>query len=120
MNFNFITVRLGKDSIPDIERICSSEVGVLNDSFAINVKCTQIPENYNSGDYAFIWLGSDNNKGMPTKWKQGFKAIGRVGTIMRGASYNETSETARRCLTACFHAFRRGTLGCSCLSGRSE
>ena len=94
MNFNFITVRLGKDSIPDIERICSSEVGVLNDSFAINVKCTQIPENYNSGDYAFIWLGSDNNKGMPTKWKQGFKAIGRVGTIMRGASYNETSETA--------------------------
>ena len=94
MNFNFITVRLGKDSIPDIERICSSEVGALNDSFAINVKCTQIPENYNSGDYAFIWLGSDNNKGMPTKWKQGFKAIGRVGTIMRGASYNETSETA--------------------------
>lgn len=94
MNFNFITVRLGKDSIPDIERICSSEVGVLNDSFAINVKCTQIPENYNSGDYAFIWLGSDNNKGMPTKWKQGFKAIGRVGTIIRGASYNETSETA--------------------------
>lgn len=94
MNFNFITVRLGKDSIPDIERICSSEVGVLNDSFAINVRCTQIPENYNSGDYAFIWLGSDNNKGMPTKWKQGFKAIGRVGTIMRGASYNETSETA--------------------------
>ena len=94
MNFNFITVRLGKDSIPDIEKICSSEVGALNDSFAINVKCTQIPENYNSGDYAFIWLGSDNNKGMPTKWKQGFKAIGRVGTIMRGASYNETSETA--------------------------
>ncbi|MBR2959411.1 MAG: AAA family ATPase [Bacteroidales bacterium] len=31
---------------------------------------------------------------MPTKWKQGFKAIGRVGTIIRGASYNETSETA--------------------------
>ena len=41
MNFSFITVRLGKDSIPDIERICMSEVGVLNDSFAINVKCTQ-------------------------------------------------------------------------------
>ena len=93
MNCSFITVRLGKDSIPDIERICMSEIGVLKDSFAINVKCTQIPENYNSKDYAFIWLGSDNNKGIPTKWKQGFKAIGRVGSIIRGASYNETSET---------------------------
>lgn len=93
MNFNFITVRLGKDSIPDIERICLSEFGVLKFFFTINVKCTQIPENYNSGDYAFIWLGSDNNKGMSTKWKQGFKAIGRVASIMRSASYNETSET---------------------------
>lgn len=92
-DFNFITVRLGKDSIPDIERICLSGIGVLEESIIINVKCTQIPENYNSGDYAFIWLGSDNNKGMPTKWKQGFKAIGRVKAIMRSASYNETSET---------------------------
>ena len=57
------------------------------------MKISQIPENYNSKDYAFIWLGSDNNKGVPTKWKQGFKAIGRVGSIIRGASYNETSET---------------------------
>ena len=70
-----------------------SEFGVLKFFFTINVKCTQIPENYNSGDYAFIWLGSDNNKGMSTKWKQGFKAIGRVASIMRSASYNETSET---------------------------
>lgn len=91
--FNFITVRLGKDSLPDIEKICLSEVGILKNPFKINVKCTQIPDNYNSGDYAFIWLGSDNNKGMPTKWKQGFKAVGRVGSILRGESYNDTSET---------------------------
>ncbi len=92
--FNFITVRLGKDSIPDIQRICSSIVGVLENTFTINVKCTQVPDNYSDGDYAFIWLGSDNNKGMPTRWKQGFKAVGRVVSIIRGNSYNDTSKTA--------------------------
>ena len=92
-SFNFITVRLGKDSIPDIQIICASEVGVLNKAFTIKVKCTQIPDNYDKGDYAFLWLGSDNSKGMPTQWKQGFKAVGRVQRVIRGSSYNDTSET---------------------------
>ena len=91
--FNFITVRLGKDSIPDIKKICESEVGVLDETFTINVKCTQVPDNYGYGDYAFLWLGSDNNKGMPTQWKQGFKAVGRVKGVNRGSSYNDISET---------------------------
>ena len=91
--FNFITVRLGKDSIPDIQKICASEVGVLDNAFTIKVKCTQVPDNYGAGDYAFLWLGSDNNKGMPTQWKQGFKAVGCVKAVDRGASYNDTSET---------------------------
>ena len=91
--FNFITVRLGKDSIPDINKICESEVGVLDETFTINVKCTQVPDNYGYGDYAFLWLGSDNNKGMPTQWKQGFKAVGRVKGVNRGSSYNDISET---------------------------
>ena len=91
--FNFITVRLGKDSINDINLICSSEVGIVSQSFNITVKCTQIPDNYAPNDYAFIWLGSDNNKGAPTKWKQGFKAVGKVTDIRRGANYNDTSET---------------------------
>lgn len=92
-SYNFITVRLGKDSINDINLICSSEVGILSQNFKITVKCTQIPDSYAPNDYAFIWLGSDNNKGAPTKWKQGFKAVGKVTNIIRGASYNETSET---------------------------
>ena len=91
--FNFITVRLGKDSINDINLICSSEVGILSQNFKITVKCTQIPDNYAPDDYAFIWLGSDNNKGAPTKWKQGFKAVSKVTNIRRGANYNDTSET---------------------------
>lgn len=92
-SYNFITVRLGKDSINDINLICSSEVGILSQNFKITVKCTQIPDNYAPDDYAFIWLGSDNNKGAPTKWKQGFKAVGKVTNIIRGANYNDTSET---------------------------
>lgn len=91
--FNFITVRLGKDSIPEIQKIYLSETGVLENPFTINVKCTQVPDNYGVDDYAFLWLGSDNNKGMPTQWKQGFKAIGRVANLMKGKSYNDTSET---------------------------
>lgn len=91
--FNFITVRLGKDSVPDIQKICSSEVGVLGKTFSINVKCTQVPDNYGDNDYAFLWLGSDNNKGIPTQWKQGFKAVGRVRSVIRGKNYNDTSET---------------------------
>ena len=91
--FNFITVRLGKDSIPDIKKICSSEVGVLGRPFKINVKCTQVPENYGVNDYAFLWLGSDNNKGIPTQWKQGLKAVGRIKSVKRGNNCNDTSET---------------------------
>ena len=91
--FNFITVRLGKDSVPDIQKICLSEVGVLEKTFSINVKCTQVPDNYGDNDYAFLWLGSDNNKGIPTHWKQGFKAVGRVKSVIRGKNYNDTSET---------------------------
>lgn len=91
--FNFITVRLGKDSIPDIKQICFSYVGILSEPLTINVKCTQVPDNYGHNDYAFLWLGSDNNKGMPTNWKQGFKAVGRVKNVLRGKNYNDTSET---------------------------
>ena len=91
--FNFITVRLGKDSIPDINQICSSYVGILSKPLTINVKCTQVPDKYGHNDYAFLWLGSDNNKGMPTNWKQGFKAVGRVKNVLRGKYYNDISET---------------------------
>ena len=91
--YKFITVRLGKDSVADINRLCEAPIGVLNERFSIDVKCTQIPDNYGVGDYSFIWLGSDNNKGMPTKWKQGFKAVGIVKVVRRGKKYNDVSET---------------------------
>ena len=89
----FITIRLGKDSVADINRLCEAPIGILKDRFSIVVRCTQVPDNYGANDYAFIWLGSDNNKGMPTKWKQGFKSVGIVKEVKRGEKYNDVSET---------------------------
>lgn len=91
--YKFISVRLGKDSIAEIDKLCAAPSGVLQERFNITVRCTQIPEGFDTGDYAFIWLGSNNNKGMPTKWKQGFKAVGVVKDVQRGKKYNDTSET---------------------------
>lgn len=90
---NFIIIRLGKDSIPDIQKISNSEVGVLSKPFSINIKCKQVPEDYRKDDYAFLWLGSDNSKGAHTQWKQGFKAVGRVTEIKKGEKFQDTSET---------------------------
>lgn len=92
-DFNFITIRLGKDSVSDIKRLYSSSTGIIEQPFDINVRCTQVPETFSSGDYAFVWLGSDNNKGMPTNWKQGFKAVGVVKEVQRGKKYNDESLT---------------------------
>ena len=89
----FITIRLGKDSVADINRLCEAPIGILKDRFSIVVRCTQVPDNYGANDYAFISLGSDNNKGMPTKWKQGFKSVGIVKEVKRGEKYNDVSET---------------------------
>jgi len=90
---NFITVRLGKDSIADINTLCNAPIGIQKTLIQIRVRCTQIPDNFTINEFAFIWLGSDNNKGAQTKWKQGFKAIGTVKQIQRGEKYNDISET---------------------------
>lgn len=90
-NFSFATLRLGKTSVDDIKTLNGKPGGVLTASFPISVVCTQIPADLVVGTYAFIWLGSDNSKGMPTEWKQGFKAIGRITAIDRGEKYNDES-----------------------------
>lgn len=91
--FRFVSVRLGKDSVDDIGVVERAPIGVLKTAFEIKVRCTQVPEDYSSGDYAFIWLGSDNAKGAPTAWKQGFKAMGTVRKVERGEKYNDVSNT---------------------------
>lgn len=90
---SFATLRLGKTSVEDIKTLDSMQSGVLTTPYSIAVTCTQVPNDLNPGTFVVIWLGSDNSKGIPTAWKQGFKAIGKVERIDRGEKYNDESTT---------------------------
>ena len=92
-DFTFATLRLGKTSVEEIKRINTKAGGASTEPFPISVVCTQIPTDLDIGVIVFIWLGSDNSKGMATEWKQGFKAIGRVTSVVRGEKYNDESTT---------------------------
>lgn len=89
----FATVRLGKTSVNDIRKLASMPQGVVADAMTIDVICTQVPEDLSEGTVVFVWLGSDNSKGAPTDWIQGFKVVGLVSSIKRGAKYNDESTT---------------------------
>lgn len=89
----FASLRLGKTSVEGIRQIDAQESGILPTPMPISVVCTQVPEALVSGTYTFLWLGSDNSKGIATSWKQGFKAIGIVKYVNRGEKYNDESET---------------------------
>lgn len=91
--FSFASVRLGKTSVDDIKRINNFEPGILEAPIQINVVCTQVPQELEKGHYVFLWLGSDNSKGAPTEWKQGFKSFGRVDAVSKGEKYNDESTT---------------------------
>ena len=67
-DMRFATLRLGKTSVDEIKRMDKSSPGIVATDFSISVKCTQVPPDLNSGTYVFIWLGSDNSKGIQTEW----------------------------------------------------
>lgn len=87
----FASLRLGKTSVEDIRKLVQLSPGIRNDDVIIRVKCTQVPQEFEVGTYVFIWLGSDNNKGIPTEWKQGYQAIGKLQHINRGEKFNDES-----------------------------
>ena len=60
----FATLRLGKTSVEDIRLIDAQESGILTSPMTISVVCTQVPADLLPGTYTFLWLGSDNSKGM--------------------------------------------------------
>jgi hypothetical protein len=93
LELKFATLRLGKTSVQDIKKINVLPSGALQTPLIIPVTCTQVPADLQVGTYVFVWFGSDNNKGMPTEWKQGFKVFGVVDRVERGASYNSESTT---------------------------
>lgn len=82
---NFCVIRLGKSSVDEILKINSTQLS-NDDNFSISIKCKQVPTEVDTGTYCFIWLGSDNNKGIPTPWKQGLRAFGQLIT-KEGATY---------------------------------
>ena len=76
---NFVVIRLGKDSVPDINTIVS-----LSSNFSpyqFEFKCKQVEDSIEPVALAFLYLGSDNNKGVETEWKQGLRALGRLEGI---------------------------------------
>lgn len=79
----FVVIRLGRDSTDIIETIDLSPTKVqLPFEFAFICKQVEesIVDSINNGQniYCFIYLGSNNNKGLATPWKQGLRAIGKV------------------------------------------
>lgn len=92
-DISFATLRLGKTSITSIKELASKAGGILSPAIEVSVVCTQVPAELECGSYVFIWLGSDNSKGIATEWKQGFKAVGKVIDLNRGEKYNDESTT---------------------------
>jgi hypothetical protein len=86
MTMGFLVIRLGKDSLPDIARFTNSATAA---PFNFEFTCTQVEQAISPGDYAFIYLGSDNNKGIETAWKQGLRGIARVADLVRGGGFND-------------------------------
>jgi len=92
--FKFATIRLGKTSVEDIKIINAKPTGIQSSTFRVDVVSTQVPSECEPGCYVFIWLGSDNNKGQATEWKQGFKAFGKVIELKRGAQWSDETTTS--------------------------
>lgn len=84
----FVVVRLGKDSVPTIQRFSE---GNSEPPFDFQFTCKQVEEAIDEGDYAFVYLGSDNNQGVETAWKQGLRGLAKIVGLDRGAAFNDES-----------------------------
>lgn len=83
---DFYMMRLGADSVPTIQSLDSPAVG---GPVVFDVTCKQVPGALKAGDFVFVWLGTDNNKGGATSWKQGLRALGKVVSISGPENYRE-------------------------------
>lgn len=84
----YAIIRLGKDSVSDIKAI-DALTGSPSTALIFDVKCAQVPQELEAGDFAFICLGSDNNQGAPTAWVRGVRALGTVTNKTGGPGYND-------------------------------
>lgn len=88
---HFITLRIGKSNPEEAKWIEEKSSGVQTSSETRSIRCKQAAVEAKPGSLALIWLGSDNEKGAQTAWKQGFKAIARI-VDSKIASSSEESE----------------------------
>jgi hypothetical protein len=95
---NFYIVRLGKDSEEQIRAIDAIH-GNLETPLNFEIRCKQVPANLVPGDFLFLWLGSNNNQGTPTDWKQGLRAFGQLRTRNGGPQYNDDQQLGLSILT---------------------
>lgn len=85
---NFAVVRLGKDSVAEIKRLSHQNAG-SSTPFSVPFTCTQVPEGVSIGDFVILWLGSDNNKGQATSWKQGVRGVAKLTKLDRTGGRND-------------------------------
>ena len=52
----------------------------------------------------FVWLGSDNNRGQPTAWKQGIRALGKISKLEKGEKFNDESSIEIEVLAVFSHS----------------
>lgn len=67
-------VRLGPSSAELTRQLDEADSGVYPD--AVELTCAQVPQPFGPGSPIWLWLGSDNNKGVATDWAQGIRAYG--------------------------------------------
>jgi hypothetical protein len=90
---DYFIVRLGADSEREIRRI-DAHREYSTSPFSIDVKCKQVPKDVQKGDFAIIWLGTNNNKGGKTPWVQGVRALGRMEGVSGSGGY-DSAKTVR-------------------------
>lgn len=86
---DFIVVRLGKDSVADINKIDGTSPEKF-EPFILEFTCKQVEQSIQPGAFALLYLGSDNNKGTATDWKQGLRALGILRAIVGWENFQST------------------------------
>lgn len=82
-------LRLGKTSVQQIKQIAILPPGVQNPRLVLRVVCSQVDSAILAGTYVVVWLGSDNDKGAATEWKQGLRAVGQLTAKSGGPNYRD-------------------------------
>jgi len=87
----FTIIRLGKDSVPEI-KVLDSLHSFPEEPLKFTIACKQVPPEVKIGCYCFLYLGSDNSKGLPTEWTKGLRALGQIVGKEGGPNYADEKQ----------------------------